>query len=125
VESDESEGEEEERETEEEEQTVAEHVMPPAVLNTGTVDKDDVPTVVTLCENNTDDGAKKVQEEPEEAEVEIEKAAGEKKQENVPEKSADEAEAETTSPGQCCESGSGAFLTPGSRIRNKIFPDPE
>jgi hypothetical protein len=131
VESDESEGEEEERETEEEGQTVAEHVMPPAVLNS-TVDRDEVPTVATLCDNNTeeeagDGGAKKVQEE----EVEVEKAAGEEKQENVPENCADEAEAELTSPGQCCESRSGAFLTldPGSgigffRIRNRFLSNP-
>ncbi len=108
MESDESEGEEEEREIEEEGHTVAEHFMPPAVLNS-TVDQDEVPTVATLCDNNTDDGAKKVQEEPGEAEVEVEKAAGEEKQKFVPEKCADEAEAEITSPGQCCESGSGAF----------------
>jgi hypothetical protein len=25
---------------------------------------------------------------------------------------------------QCCGSGSGAFLTPGSGIRNRFFPDP-
>ncbi len=25
---------------------------------------------------------------------------------------------------QCCGSGSGAFLTPGSGIRNRLFPDP-
>jgi hypothetical protein len=121
VESDESEGEEEERETEEEGQTVAEHVMPPAVLNS-TVDKDEVPTVATLCDNNTDDGAKKVQEEPGVVEVEAKKAGGEEKQEFVSEKCADEAEAEITSPGQCCESdpgsGTGAFLIldPGSGI---------
>ncbi len=125
---DESEGEEEERETEEEEQTVAEHVLPPAVLNTA--DRDEVSTVATLCENNTDDGAKKVQEEPGEAEVEVEKAEGEEKKEFVSEKCADEPEAEITSPGQCCEprsggSGSGAFFDPGSRIRDRIFPDPE
>ncbi len=111
---DESEGEEEERETEEEGQTVAEHVMPPAVFNS-TVDKDEVSTVATLSDNNTDDGAKKVQEESVVAEVEVEKAAGVEKQEFVPEKSADEAEAEITSPGQCCESRSGIrfrrFLT--------------
>ncbi len=122
---DESEGEEEERETVEEGQTVAEHVMPPAVLNS-TVDKDEVPTVATLCENNTEDGAEKVQEEPGVAEVEIEKATGEKKQENVPEKSADEAEAAS---GQCCESRSGIrirrLFDPGSSIRNRFFPDPE
>ncbi len=128
---DESEGEEEERETAEEGQTVAEHVMPPAVLNS-TVDIDEVPTVATLCDNNTEDGAEKVQEEPGVAEVEVEKAAGEEKQEFVPEKCADEAEAEIPSPGQCCESrsggsGSGAFLTldPGFgigffRIRNRF-----
>ncbi len=117
MESDESEGEEEERETEEEGQTVAEHVMPPAVMNS-TVDQDEVPTVATPCDNNTDNGAKNVQEEPGEAEVEVEKATGVEKQENVPEKCADEAEAEITSPGQCCESGSGAFFTldPGSGI---------
>ncbi len=102
---DESEGEEEERETEEEGQTFAEHVLPPSVLKT--VDRDEVPTVATLCDNNTDDGAKKVQEEAGVLEVEVEKAAGEEKQEFVPEKFADEAEAEITSPGQCCESRSG------------------
>ncbi len=26
---------------------------------------------------------------------------------------------------QCCGSGSGAFLTPGSGIRNRFFPDPQ
>jgi hypothetical protein len=125
---DESEGEEEEKEAEEEGQTVAEHVMPPAVLN-NTVDKDEVPTVATLCDNNTDDGAKKVQEEPGVVEVEVEKAAGEEKQEFVPEKCADEAEAEIPSLGQCCESGSGIrirrLFDPGSRIRNRIFLGPE
>jgi hypothetical protein len=132
---DESEGEEEEREAAEEGQTVAEHVKPPAVLNS-TVDKDEVPTVVTLCENNTDDGAKKVQEEPGVAEIEVEKAAGEEKQDFVPEKFGDDAEADITSPGQCCESGSGIrirrLFDPGSRIRNRnsfrirnrFFPDP-
>jgi hypothetical protein len=98
VESDESEGEEEERETEEEGQTVAEHVLLPATLNS-TVDKDVVSTVATLCDNNTDDGAKKVQEEPGVLEVEVEKAAGVEKQKVVPEKCADEAEAEIPSPG--------------------------
>ncbi len=117
MESDESEGEEEEREIEEEGQTVAGHVMTPAVLNS-TVDIDEATTVGTVCDNNTDDGAKKVQEEPGVAEVEVEKATGEEKQEFVPEKCADQAEAEITSPGQCCESGSGAFFTldPGSGI---------
>ncbi len=128
----ESEGEEEERETEEEGQTVAEHVLPPAVLHS-TVDQDEVPTMVTLCENNTDDGAKMVQEEPGVLEGEIEKTAGEEKQEIVSEKCADEAEAEITSSGQCCESGSGPFLTLGTgsgigffRIWNRFFriPDP-
>ncbi len=121
---DESEGEEEERETEEEAQTVGEHVMPPAVLN---MDKDEVPTVATLCDNNTDDGAKKVQEEPGVAEVEAKKAGGEEKQEIVPEKYVDETEAEITSPGQCCESGSGIrnwrLFDPGFGIG--FFPVPE
>jgi hypothetical protein len=129
---DESEGEEEERETEEEGHTVAEHVMPPAVLNT--VDKAEVPTVATLADNNTDDGAKKVQEEPGVAEVELQKATVEEKQEFVvPEKCADDAEAEISSPGQCCESGSEIrirrLFDPGFgisffRIRNRFFLNP-
>jgi hypothetical protein len=116
---DESEGEEEERETVEEGQTIGEHVMPPAVLNS-TVDKDEVPTVVTLCENNTEDGAEKVQEEPSVLEVEINNTAGEEKQEFVPEKRADDAEAELTSPGTVLR-----LFDPGSGIRNRFFPDQE
>ncbi len=125
---DESEGEEEERETEEEGQTLGEHVMAPAVFST--VDQDEVPTVATLSDNNTEDGAKKVQEEPGVLEVEINTAAGEEKQDFVPDKCADEAEAEITSLGQCCQSGSGIrirrFFNLGFgigffQIRNRFF----